>query len=191
MTKKLFRVGVDIDGVLADLATAMTTMMEQETGVKVAKADVNKWDFYVEQLGSVSKMLALMDEAWRLGIVPVEEESIAAEMKRLARNSESVSIITARTYDSHPLVVNWLHNHCIRYSNLVFTHLQTDKFDFGIDVLIDDNPKLVGEMAEHPDKLLLLRRQPWNAAVVDLSTNVRPVGSLTEAVDLIRAISRE
>ena len=181
--------GIDVDGVVGDLAVAMSIMMEEETGTPIPKEEVTRWDYYIKVLGSATKMLGLMDEAWRRGIIPLEEDNIPATMTRLMDAGHTVSIITARTYESHPWVVEWLHKFKIPYHNLIFTHFNTHKLDFPIHTLVDDNPKLVKEALNWPHKVLILRRQPWNEDIVELPDNVIAIHALDEVIDIARSIS--
>ena len=182
----IINVGIDIDGVLGDLSTAMIPLIQRDFGVHVAKEDATEWNFYTKIVGDVKTMLAIMDEAWLSGTVPLEEGGLIGSLSRLHHNRFHKHIISARTMPSHPIIAPWLHSHKIPYDTLTLLAGGTmSKFDFPIDVLIDDRPSMVEEVKKYPLKYLYLRDQPWNRSEEYLPGNAMRVSSVAEAVQHI------
>ncbi len=185
-------IGIDIDGVMAHLIAGIAPFVQAEYGITVANEDCVKWNYIADRLGGVGAMLRVMDEAWAEGDIPMMEEGLPGTLKRLSHKKFHKTIISARTYPSHPHVVYWLQDHGLEYDSLVFIGLSNNplsKFDYPIDVLIDDRPSMVEEARGYPQKFLYLYDQPWNQdAVIDPvcnPNNVQRVSSLSEAVDRI------
>ena len=55
------------------------------------------------------------------------------------------------------------------------------KLDYPIDILIDDHPDYDDHIHNHPDKILIVRDQPWNLNDVATRHNVFTVADLTGA----------
>lgn len=182
MTRKTV-FGVDVDGVIADLATAIEPLIEAKFGAKALKQDVNRWNYYVDIVGSVSKMLEIMDQAWAQNLVQLEEPDLCQSLRMLRRADFHIVVLTARTYESHPYVVQWLHDLKVPYDSVcLLDHGGPDKLDYPIDVLLDDRPTYPAAIALHPDKFLYLRDQPWNRDTAIVSANAKRVFSAKEAV---------
>ena len=181
VTKHL-TLGIDIDGVLADLSAALRPLIKEEFGVDLQKSEVVRWNYYIEIVGTMGHMLAMMDMAWDSDCIPLEEPDIAQTMKRLKNHCHRL-IISSRTPASHPAVVAWLHEQGIGYDSLALLGAGEDKFEYPLDVLIDDRPSMVEVVRQYPTKFLLLRDQPWNRDVGVLPSNARRVNSLKDGVD--------
>ena len=176
-------VGIDVDGVLADLAEALIPLLQRDYGVDVPKEQVVRWDYYETVTGSVGAMLRLMDEAWINGPMPLEEPNLALSLSRLKAPTFHRLILSARTRASHPAVIQWLHEQRIPYDSLTLLGPGQAKLAYPVDILIDDRGSFVEGVQQYPHKFLFLRDQPWNRNIsADLPRNVQRVASLEDAV---------
>ena len=172
------RVGVDIDGVLADIEAPILVMLRERHGIEIAREDITRWGYVVEEFGiSTSEYLGMMDEAWAQGDVPLEEPDLAESLRRIKRSGNVVTIITKRTRPSHPAVVRWLHDRGLWYDALVFVWGES-KLNYPIDILVDDHPRIVEQAVRHPNKTVFLRDQPWNRSVERFPINAERISSL-------------
>ncbi len=185
MTEQLM-IGIDIDGVLADLSAAIVPLIERDYGVRVDKEKIVRWDYYTSIPGiDVKVMLDLMDEAWEAGTMPLEEPGLSQTLGRLKAGCFHRLILSSRTLPSHPAVVRWLHDQALPYDSLTLLGQGQNKFDFPVDILIDDRPHYADDIKKHPLKFLFLRDQPWNRECTDLPANAMRVDSVAEAVQCI------
>lgn len=177
-------VGIDVDGVLGDAISAIKPLVLRDTGQLVTKDDYTHWNYLVPIVGSVSKMLALMDEAWNSGLVQPEENDLRKSFQTLRKADYRIMIITQRTHGSHAAVTQWIQDQKLPYDDLIFLG-EGDKLNFPLHALVDDNPSIVQKARHHADKLVMLRDQPWNREVEDVPRNVYRVKSLSHATEFI------
>ncbi len=185
--RKPIVVGFDIDGVLADLTSGMAEIAERDYNIHIPHSAVDKWDFYVDVLGGKGAMFRVMDQAWNELELQPEEPGLARTIARLSRGRYHRMILSARTYSSHKSVIRWIHDQDIRYDTVALVGSGLNKFDYPVDILIDDRPSCVEDVKRYPSKFLYLRDQPWNRDVGDLPDNVERVKSVAEAVERILA----
>lgn len=190
MPDKQIVVGFDVDSTLANLTEAMTRIIEQEYNIHIPTSAVTKWNFYVDVLGSARVMLEVMDQAWNTLVIKPQEPMLAETFDKLSRRWYHRMVISSRTYPSHPAVVRWLQDQNIRYDTVTLLGQGLDKFDYPINMLIDDRPKCVEDVTRYPDKFLYLLDQPWNQDVGELPINAERVDSVAHAVDRINEARR-
>ena len=181
------RVGVDIDGVLADLVEATIKAWNEENPDRQFKVgDWTSWDVWKIMGNTPKEMHRLMDLGWSRwpDMLPMEP-GLRQSLRRLRRVGHTIHIITGRNPGSYLDVVRWLDLHRIPYDSLTFLIKGVDKLEFPVDVLIDDNPN---EVLRVPfGKQLYLRDQPWNRMTYNLDTamggNIKRVSGVREMVD--------
>lgn len=194
------RIGVDVDSVLADLSGAVSRLWNQDYPDKpIAPEDWNQWDFYKVLGISLNAFYRYMDAAWRdYPLMNIQEDDVYKSLIRLRDAGHHIHIITNRNHDTTPYVVEWLQRWAIDYHALTFNCAPgVSKFEYPIDVLIDDNPNLARQVPIN--KTLFLRDHPWNRNVVTAAwptltptkwgTIAAPksirVDSVAQAVDII------
>ncbi len=185
-------IGVDIDGVLGDLVGGLIVVANEKLGLNLRLEDYDEWDFYQTNYGvSTSWVLNAMDEAWERGLVELIEPGSAKWIHDLKSQGHDITIITRRTYKSHPAVTAWLHKQGIKYTTLIFNGPGTNKLDYPIDVLMDDAPTIVEKAKKHPEKSVYLLDRVWNAHVDTHQPpfNVSRVKSLEQALKFLRRFS--
>ena len=172
------RVGVDIDGVLADIEAPVLVMLRERYGIELIREDIDRWNYVVEEFDiPAPEYLSMMDEAWAQGDVPLEEPDLSESLRRIKDASNTVTIISKRTRPSHPSVVQWLHDHDLWYDSLVFAWGES-KLNYPIDILVDDHTRIVEQAARHPNKTVFLRDQSWNRSVDRFPINAERVNSM-------------
>jgi 5'(3')-deoxyribonucleotidase len=175
------RIGVDLDSVLADLTLAMVYVWNSEhPSQRIENKDWDCWHMETKLGISRSEFYRILTRAWsNWGHMPLMEPDVAASMKRLRRLGP-VSIVSNRSGNTHHYVAQWLVSNGIPYDALVLDGSSpASKWDYPIDVLVDDNPKHALDIPA--GKVLYLRSHPWNQEVPPHHRIVR-VATLAEAV---------
>ena len=178
------RIGIDLDGVLANVVAGVYEMTRRHYGVDVSAHEMVAWSAWPAPIKNTREALRFMDEAYRMCLVPPMELDLAESVRKL-RKKHRVCIITKRTNGSHCAVAKWLETEGIVYDSLVFADHRESKFIYPIDVLIEDAPYTVEEVKSHPLATLLLIDRPYNRADRGLAANAFVVSSVKEAAALI------
>lgn len=188
MLPESLNVGIDIDGVLADLITPTLELINRKIGTNLSQEDIDHWHALPKKANlTVEEVLALMDQAWVEGKVGLLEGSAAESLHRLKAAGAHITVISKRTKQSLPAVSSWLLSQNIPFNHLVFMvedKWMDSKFDYPIHCLMDDSPKAV-EKIRYSFHTLFLRNQPWNSYLTDLPRNVIRVGGIDQMVEYL------
>lgn len=157
------RVGVDVDGVLADLITPMFELMNRLLHTSYSVEHMEDWS--IDHLIPADRA----DEFWReLGKpglhAQLKPHPGAVEGIRALSDVADVYIVTSYLHGAETWVYErdaWLHKHFgIPRAKIVHTRA---KYTFYGRVLVDDKPENVVEwQAEHPHGAGVLWLQPYN-----------------------------
>ena len=178
-------IGIDLDGVLADTSRLTIKIWnEAHPKKKINYSDWCRWDFYNELNISKRELFDLMNLAWEcyISMKPVED-NIPSNINLLKNAGHIISIVTTRDLCTSQFVCAWLTKHEILHDSLVIIDKGPGKFLYPIDILIDDNPMLIGNVPFH--KHLYLRTQPWNEKVEVTQKQITRVSSFADAVNHI------
>ncbi len=177
-------IGIDVDGVLADLISAA---LRNSRLSDFTKKDVTEWDFFQKHGYSKREQREIFFQVWNWwqdNELSLEYKYPDKLLKKLMKKHR-ISIITHRDSNTHCSVVSWLNNYNIPYHDLLFVGDGLSKFEFPIDCLIDDSPKTVEEAKNYPNKKLYLVNQSWNKNIIDLPNNVLRVNDLGDAINRV------
>ena len=176
-------IGVDLDGVLADLTTGTIAYAQlHRPELCLSQWHFDTYAFYNRVGISRTEMYALIDGAWLDRLVPPMPGAIHSSLRKLMKLG-NVHIVTSRSRRSHGVVVEWLSEHDFPYDSLVFWHSPRSKFTLPINVLIDDNPNLVPLVPLTSE--LFLVDAPYNQG--HCPSGVTRVASLDDAVTRLEA----
>lgn len=186
-------VGIDVDGVLADLVGGVSAYAaEHLPGKAFSVEQVTNWRFLDDRFGR-EEAYALIEKVWtqwQRYIKPLEPghevNNALAQLRRRGTMHKAV-IITKESRPAHRHVLEFLASHAITYDGIVMLDYRTDKLEYPVDVLIDDNPACVAEARDYPRKTLFLYDQPWNRSLggMEWPRNAVRVSSIGEAVAAI------
>ena len=183
------RIGLDLDGVLADLISETLSIYRLSYRKTVIKSEVTSWDYFLKRRGiSTAEQSDLFNRAWNHSSPRLEEECIPQVLKALKLLGHSITILTHRHKDTHASVFRWISTNQLPYDNLLFLSNKEDKMDYPIDVLVDDHPKTAEKAINHPSKTLLLKSQPWNRNTKITLPNVRRIESLEELLEVVNHV---
>lgn len=161
------RIGIDVDGVLADHLGGFLREYRERTGITLAPEDLHTWDVRLPRSDDTLKRLVddrLAEETFLAQLDPIPDAP--AGMRRLARDDHELVIVTHRPPDTHPTTKAWLDEHDIPYDDFVHD-VPEQKGTLPLDVLVDDYHRTIADAPDSVTALLLL--QPWNrryAAIV-------------------------
>ena len=184
-------IGIDVDGVLADLMPGTLEIIKKQTGIGVDIGEYDSWTYLQDNFGfSTEEVLDYMDQAWFRGLVTMLEPGVQEHISRVQHAGHLVTIITQRTRPTHADAAAWLEKNSIPYDALVFNDGRNGltKLDYPIDMLIDDSPYLAKEMVRYPYKTLYSLKQSWNNPE-PCPDNVVHVTLVAEALELIERSS--
>ena len=183
---KKLRIGLDVDGVLADVIRAWLSY-NNNIRPYISKSEITEWDFWKKfQIDRFDfyKELSLCWKSWKN--IPPTEERLSIVTSELSKFG-TVDIVTAREESTHGHVKNWLKSKRINYTNYVGVLEGLEKTKLNYDIFIDDSPINAKSMLD-AGKSVILYTQPWNLTFDD--TRVQRIHKLKDAIQIIKTISR-
>ena len=162
------RLGIDLDGVVADFNAGWMRIHRDEFGSDLDPEMVTTWDGLAE-LGGFADMRAF----WRWAEGNADRPSI---FRHLEPYPDAFPTLRALRADGHRLVVittkpewavhdtfRWLADHEFPTREV---HITYDKADVDCDVYLDDSPTVVPDLVRHrPDRVVCRFVRPWNQPV--------------------------
>jgi uncharacterized protein len=155
-------VAIDVDSVLADVMLVWTDEYNRRKGTKITKQDITQWDIPTVLPITPDRVYQYFTHVWkeRWKEIPPTEDKIGEITKRLHKKGYRISIITKRERPTVPYVAKWLDHNDVYLDDLLFVFDAAPKAEYPFDVLIDDAPKNLVDIAA--PKTAILFNQPWN-----------------------------
>mgnify|MGYP001565317490 CR=1 FL=1 len=177
-------IGIDVDGVIADLVGSALNLVNSARNTSYTNEDVKEWNFFKNSFKISSKeQTEIFNSCWKnWKSINLVESYVSKFIKDLCYVN-NVLIISHRHKYTYEYIIKFLNYNCIEYNGLILLDNKIQKLSFPIDILIDDSPKEVENsklLLRSSNKLLLLRNQPWNSDIKDLPDNVIRINSLLE-----------
>lgn len=165
VTRRQLRLGIDLDGVVADFNGGWTKLHNAEFGSTVTPDHVTMWDG-LHHLGGFDDMDAFWDWARgnehrpsifrHLELLPDALETLHA----LAEEGHQIVIVSTKPDWAIHETMHWLADHQIPTREV---HLTFSKHLVDCDVYLDDAPGVLPDLVEHhPDALVCRYVRPWN-----------------------------
>lgn len=185
------RIGVDIDGVLADHVRGVLPRIEAKYGLRLHYEDLCAWRYPLGESDVLLEILEAMEDPEWVSALPTYEGVAQglAGLRRLGR----VSIVTARPEAAVEATLAWLEGNRLTFDDFVRCE-NPDKSAQAIDVLVDDYLLNVHEFLLRGDGLGVLLDRPWNREGQDglagslSAARLRVVNGVAEAVPLLEAV---
>jgi len=182
-SKRLFNIGIDIDGVICDLVKNILFIIKHKYGISLKKSDIYKHEIH-EILGlSKLSFFKVFEEALISLNHPVIENA-PYYINKLSKKHK-ITIVTSRPSKFNHFTKQWLGLNKINYHKLVNIdnekHYKLSKFDFFID---DHLSEII--LASSIDGLkLILFDQPWNKSynIKNLFTRVKNWRDIYSLID--------
>lgn len=174
-------VAIDVDSVLADVMLVWADEYNRRRGTSITKQSITEWDIPTILPISAGEVYEHFSHVWksRWEEIPATEPDIGSVTKRLHKKGYRISIITKRERPTVAYVAKWLDREKVYADDLLFIYDAVPKANYPFDVLIDDAPKNLVDVAA--PKSAILFNQPWNK---NFSWPVR-VSTLSEAEKLL------
>jgi 5'(3')-deoxyribonucleotidase len=169
------RIGVDLDGVVADFTDGWTSQYKKDFGKEISENDITEW--------GLAKPLTHFEEEidfWNWA-KDIDGSSIFRNLKTynnaievlvdLSLKGHEIVIISSKPWWSIHDTLMWLGENKVPSKEIHFTE---DKWKVSCDVYIDDAPHQLESFVKNvPDKLILRFIRPYNRFVegtVDLKS---------------------
>lgn len=152
------KIALDIDGVLADIHTAVFEYL----GLPYTFKDIKKWDFFNDFDGlDREKFWEAYRYLWgrRWDLIKLVDVDCVEVLRRISKYHR-IDVVTCRDEDLLKGTCVWLALKRIPYEDFILLPRDGDKTKLKeYDVFIDDNPNMAR------DKRLILFSRPWNRIV--------------------------
>ena len=159
----MLRLGIDLDGVVADFNTGWMTRYNAEQGTNLTPDQVTDWDAMIPLTHFTS-----IEEFWHwarngdgpglfrhLPVLP----GASSALRRLSRRHQIV-IITTKPRWANAETFSWIGDNAIPTREV---HIIGRKWLVDCDIYLDDGPhNLEGLVTHHPDRVVCRYVQPWN-----------------------------
>jgi 5'(3')-deoxyribonucleotidase len=179
------KIGVDIDGVLADQVSAVLKEIEKDYGQKYSKSDITRahWCFDgIEIWTEIARLLSDPEYVMRVPIIDGAQHAV----KQLA--GHDLLVVTARRPNTEEATRRWLKAHfpCLTE----YFHARTGtKHNIPCDVLIDDlDLNIVEFVRSDPERRGVLFVHPWSLNDTDIKDYSDQVFYCQEWQSVVKAI---
>jgi len=184
------RVGVDLDGVLAEPMTVWCDMYNKRHGQSLSLEDIRVWEVWKVVKISRDEFFRTLDDAWlEWERIPATEEGVA-EQVNLLREFGTIDVVTGRSVRTVGCAKAWLKARSISYDRFVRTESTLAKIHLDYDVLVDDSPRLMELIASRSTALGIMYTRPWNSDV-QLPPVIRRATRWAEIPSIVRATSNK
>ena len=180
------RLGIDLDGVVADFNTGWINRYNSDFGADVAFDAVRSWDAI-----PTLTHFRHMGEFWRWAqdhdghslFRHLETYPDAVEtMWKLAKDGHAVVILTTKPPWAIHDTFAWLSQHRIPTREV---HILENKWDVDCDVYLEDAPHNLARLVEQrPDRLVARFVRPWNEPVAG-AVDVNDWESFAKLIDSV------
>lgn len=182
------RLGIDLDGVVADFVTGWTTLYNAEYAATIDPRDVDHWDAIPDLTH-----FAHMGDFWRWAshldggslFSHLEPYAGAVDALRGLATRHSIVIVTTKPGWAIHDTFAWISKHRIPTREV---HITEDKWMVDCDVYLDDGPHVLDDLVAHrPESVVCRYVRPWNEPV----HGTIDVASWNEFIEVVHGLDRE
>ncbi len=190
MLKRKERIGIDVDGTIANTTERWLDIANRMLGRNIQKDDVNV--YYLDSLFKIDPQTVneIFKRVWDdPDSIQLEHNDIPKVIESI-RNTFKVYILTA-TAGNDKKLRSWLRSNEIHFDGLIHVDKSYKKLDeakrYGISILIDDHSTLVENAAALGYKTILIS-QPWNRHLdKEVEKRVKIARDWMDVEDLLRS----
>jgi uncharacterized HAD superfamily protein len=161
------RLGIDMDGVLADFTNGWMSFYNRQFGTNLTVADSKMWNDIIE-LTRFADIDEFWDWAsdldghsifWHLEPYPGALDALHA----LSDTGHQIIVLTTKPSFAVGDTFEWIERHRLPATEI---HILEDKWTVDCAVYLDDNPNLLPRLvAERPSRTVCRYVRPWNVPV--------------------------
>jgi len=161
------RLGIDLDGVVADFNAGWIGLYNDEYGANIPLDAVESWGAppeltHFDHMGQFWRWAKSIEGASLFRHLEPYPDALPA-LEELSRHGHEIVILTAKPDWAVHDTFAWLAEHRIPTREI---HILEDKWTVECDVYLDDAPHQVSELAERrPNADVCRFVRPWNAPV--------------------------
>lgn len=183
------RIGIDIDGVVADQVGSVLPRIQEDLGVSLTKNDVTDWRLPLANSDIAAEInKALLDPAYVLNMPTLPG---AARLLNALFPHHEIVMVTARPDAAIPFTRVWLERKGLAFDRIVSSG-EMQKSLHGCDVLVDDYLGNVLEFLSNSEGVAVLVDQPWNRDRKELEPLISSGRAFVAAsLDYVPALIRE
>jgi uncharacterized HAD superfamily protein len=154
------RIGVDVDGVLADQISGVLPRVKERYDVTLSYADITEWELPIKNSNIAVEIVdAQRDHQYVLGMAAHEG---AKRVLDYLHELHRIVVITARRGEAATKwTAEWLRKHGIPYDEVIASS-EAKKSEHRTDLLIDDYCGNISEFLTNTKGVAVLVDQPWN-----------------------------
>ena len=180
-------VGLDIDGVIVDLGTAMLPLFSEVCAKPVAYQDLCAWDFGEALSISQETMTRTWEQLFESDALRYAPPIDGAINGLSTLSKHEIWLVTSRPIITQDLTLSWLYDNGVHYDQIVFNR-RGDKLAVGpkFDVFVEDfldETKILAEAGI----FTILFDQPWNKAS-ELPTNCKRAYNWDDVLGMINEL---
>lgn len=187
------KIGIDIEGVLADIHTLFIKKYNLGYQTKFRIEDITNWSLENTKIGIKDKEFAeFVRELWHnhWNEIPMIEEDAAEKLRTFSKFCEICIATNCVALDGRNAklgetnLLKWMEKYGLFYNRFIPLGMGKNKADLEYDYLIDDNPFLVEEMKKRK-KFMFLYNRPWNKDINE-SKYIKRIFSLSEVMGFLK-----
>ncbi len=185
------RLGIDLDGVVANFTQGWMHFYNRDFGTSLVVADSQRWHDLVDlthfrDIDEFWRWTSDLDGRsifWHLEPFPGAIEAVQA----LDEEGHDIIIVTTKPGFAVDDTHEWIEEHGIPASEI---HILEDKWLVDCDVYLDDGPHVLPGLVEHrPNATVCRYVRPWNEPVPG-AIDVRDFDEFREVVDRLSDVPR-
>jgi 5'(3')-deoxyribonucleotidase len=183
------RLGIDLDGVVANFTQGWMSLYNRQFGTELAVADSKRWNDLVDlthfndvdEFWKWSSDLDGRSVFWHLEPFPGAVEAV----RSLVDAGHSIIVITTKPAFAVADTYEWIESHRIPAAEI---HILEEKWLVECDVYLDDGPHVLPGLVEHrPESTVCRFVRPWNSPVAG-AVDVSDFVEFREVVDRLAAL---
>ena len=193
------KIGVDVDGVLADFNRAYIAKVKEVLGIDLTSVSASYpdiWDYHLvhltaEQAEEVDRRIGASDSFWKeLQIIDMDARVAMSHLADLADQGHDIYFITSRKKGKKlkEQTELWLRRRGFNFPTVLLTKTAADKAavigGLKLDMFVDDNVDNVNEVAKaNPNTRVYMIQRSWNKGA--------KLEGVTEVGSLMKMLERE